>query len=531
MRNLLCAVSFKAPASILAAVLIGVVATSTACSGASGAAASCPAKACQNVAGHNADGSCQYVALANGLTCNDGNPCTAFETCQNGNCTDGAVVADGTICDDGNACTSGDSCQSGACTGGAAVVCGAPETCEAAYVCDPNVGCLAGTAGPCVSELAPVTLTGCTFYGYTAPVVVGGQAMSLLVDTGSTTTAVASATCANCNGLSPLYSNDGEATGNSASVSYNDGSSWTATIYTDTVQPQLTNARGQAPQLKPRFASLQQQTSFFPGSGCTGTLQPNAYQGIWGLGPQAGASSGTDAYLDLLAASGATLFDAFAVQLCDSGGHLWLGGYNPSAGGNGPLLQTPLQTSANGDGSHYAISLVDILVGSQSLGLTSFAYGSVLVDTATSGLMLPQAAFDALQQMLTQDANVIAALDLRTLQGSDANTRLGYPGLHAETPDELDAKLPWLTLQLPQGGATTDFTLALRPTKSYLSANLLSSNSTTQYVYTFTAFASASTIFGAAMLKEHIVVFDRGNGLVGFLPQASGCTIAVPYTL
>jgi hypothetical protein len=89
-----------------------------------------------------ADGTCAAEDRPAGTTCDDGNLCTATDTCSAGSCagtpvdcsmlTDvcnvgscnavtGACAAlprgDGTVCDDGDTCTTGDACRGGVCSG------------------------------------------------------------------------------------------------------------------------------------------------------------------------------------------------------------------------------------------------------------------------------------------------------------------------------------------------------------------------------------------------------------------------------
>jgi MYXO-CTERM domain-containing protein len=110
-----------------------------------------------------ATGVCSKVN--NALPCNDGNACTQTDTCQNGACVGGNLVAcqaidgchnagvcnpangqcstplkpNGTVCNDNNPCTQGDTCTGGVC-GGAAVVCAALDGCHAAGACNPATG-------------------------------------------------------------------------------------------------------------------------------------------------------------------------------------------------------------------------------------------------------------------------------------------------------------------------------------------------------------------------------------------------------
>jgi hypothetical protein len=60
------------------------------------------------------------VDLADGASCDDGNPCTGPGRCAGTVCVGGAVANEGVACDDGNACTGSGSCTNGVCVAGAA---------------------------------------------------------------------------------------------------------------------------------------------------------------------------------------------------------------------------------------------------------------------------------------------------------------------------------------------------------------------------------------------------------------------------
>src|SRR6476646_6608751 len=90
-------------------------------------------------------GACSNPTKQDGSSCNDGNACTANDTCQSGICTAGTLVlcpaasdpchddgvcnpatgtcsnpakANGTSCSNGDLCLTGQTCQSGVCSGG-----------------------------------------------------------------------------------------------------------------------------------------------------------------------------------------------------------------------------------------------------------------------------------------------------------------------------------------------------------------------------------------------------------------------------
>ncbi len=60
-------------------------------------------------------GGCVHVPLDGG-PCDDGSPCTFADTCVAGACR-GSSLRDGTPCDDGRGCTADDACRAGACVG------------------------------------------------------------------------------------------------------------------------------------------------------------------------------------------------------------------------------------------------------------------------------------------------------------------------------------------------------------------------------------------------------------------------------
>lgn len=128
-------------------------------------------------------------------------------------------------------------------------------------------------------------LVGCSSVTFAVQVRLGGQSVSLILDTGSTTLAVASDLCplapapfgatGPC-GRFPYYSPASSTSaidqGTTASGLYGDGSGWDGNIYADTIQ-----VGGSAPVSGFRFAAMTSaSSSFFSSLNCYNNGQPTA---------------------------------------------------------------------------------------------------------------------------------------------------------------------------------------------------------------------------------------------------------------
>ncbi len=113
-----------------------------------------------------ATGACSYAQKPDETPCDDGDACTAIDTCEAGACLgtspkpcypvgdcqvgaacDPATGActpvladDGAPCDDGDACTLTDTCLQGACASGTLLTCDPAPACRQPGVCDPGTG-------------------------------------------------------------------------------------------------------------------------------------------------------------------------------------------------------------------------------------------------------------------------------------------------------------------------------------------------------------------------------------------------------
>ncbi len=393
-------------------------------------------------------------------------------------------------------------------SGAIADVCNSPVTSSSTSTSTSTTTTLPLAASP-----QRVSLGGCASSGYVAQVAIGTQTFDLVADSGSTTLAVASTACAasECRSLSPLYDPGSTATsvGTTASAVYADGSSWSGRVFTD-----LVSAAGATGTVRMALATIDSEHGVLVPQACSFVSVPDAYQGIFGLAGESVAVPGTDSYFDRLLATGNPLGDAFAVELCDSGGRMWLGGYDPTV-----ALAPPSYTPAIPGNPYYAVTLADVRVGGTSLGFGAASFGPTLVDTGTTAFVLPPAAYSALA-----DAVASRPLFAQSFAGGASWFGGGFCDIPAQaaTKAELDAGLPALTLAFPSSTGTT-FTVDLPATESYL----LQQDDPSGNAYycpgiEATSGSDAPTVIGASALHTLLTLFDREHARIGFAP-AQGC--------
>lgn len=350
----------------------------------------------------------------------------------------------------------------------------------------------------------PIPLSGCAA-AHTVKVTIGGsQPFDMLVDTGSTTTAVAAKSCATCTGLSPLYAPGSGAVDLKKTVQASYASSppigWKGEVYEDSV------ALGAMAPVDVDLAAIVSQSSFFALDACG----KNGYQGILGLGQTAIELAGTTSYLDRLAASGSP--DVFAFHTCPSGGELWLGGYDPTA--------TPVYTPMTAATKFYTVILSEVKIAGQSLGLPATDYGAAFVDTGSTNFFLPGNAFTAVTAAIGKSAA------FTQLFGAPSSFfSFGNPSCTSvkKTKAELDSELPPLTLVF---GSNPGAVVQAPATESYLFGESDGKGGTCYapgLLETPSGYPGLPPVdLGAPILNGKLVVIDRAQHRVGFA-QGAAC--------
>ena len=494
-----------------------------------------PTSPCQGVGTRDAKTHlCVYPGVPDGTGCSDHSVCTGPDRCVAGVCTGPAVVcaaaacqvagvcdpnngcppataaANGTACDDQSACTHPDSCQAGVCQGPSVVTCSgaAADSCHLPQACDPNTGACGSAAkpGPCDAGLMPSPTVGCSLMVYGAQFSVGNSVVNLLLDSGSTTLAVANSNCTNCGDIAPLYTPgpSGQYLQTSVQSSYLDGSGWNGRAYSDRVTP-----LGTSDGTSMRFAGINSQNNFFLSAGCV-LGDPNAndnfYQGIVGLAGQSIAVTGTDSYLDKVKSSLPN--NAFSMLMCNPNGLIWFGGYDPLSTSAVPQFTPFVSTS-----TFYYVDVTGMSLGTTAL---TGASGQSVVDTGTSLILLPEEAISALiDQMAANDTFISNFGDSGDPTGSTQSFFLdGYCYAATDAPEVLDAALPPLRITFPggPGGASGSFTVELAATESYLQKMAATGGSVG---YCSGVSTNSVPILGAASMVGHVFIFDRANSQLG----------------
>ncbi len=377
--------------------------------------------------------------------------------------------------------------------------CSQTDTCGYPAVCNSGTGCPAQSAAlACTTPPLFSALRGCSASDYYTDVTIGGQTFSMIIDSGSTTLAVAGDDCPRC-AVSPEYTPGATAVdeNNTADATYGDKSGWSGDIYQDSV------SIGGASVIPLNFAEMETQSSFFSQSSCTAVATTNTYQGILGLGPLDLAALGTEPYMYQLAAK-TGYPNVFAVELMTNGGNMWIGGFDPTAV-NGTMQYTPMVESP-----YFSVAFSDFAIDGTSLGLSPDDFGPVVVDTGTSLFFLPE-------NIYTQIANVIQANP--TFQANFGTQFFdqgdGIAAAGGATSAQLDAALPKVTLSFPLTNAKNgeQITLTLPPTRSYLVPTPGPDNTT---VYNCGLYPSTQTLLGNSFMRALVIVFAAGAQQIGF---------------
>lgn len=379
--------------------------------------------------------------------------------------------------------------------------------------------------GPLVAKgaagLLVLPMQGCTVADYHVQLRVGGNLFSVIADTGSSSAAVAAGSCSSCGQAARYNTSSGTNLGKKLYSAYGSGE-WNGLLFSDGMGlgPQATGT----PQVSARFGAMTSQDRMLLPYICRPD-QTVQNDGILGLGPNALLLEGTTSLLAQLYATKKFAYDAFAVQSCGVDGNLFLGGYAAAYVARQPFFVPMVTGAKNFYAQYYSVNLAGLVVGDQTV-VQQANLGPAIVDNGTSLMYVPDAAHDAFRAALAQDANFAANFSIDRVE-------LDFtPTLRGLSRAELDDVLPKFGLTFVQADGTKA-TLWLDATSSYLLPSI-DSEGDTQYLLAVqngdhaSGSGSLPLLIGNALMKQHIVIFDRAGKQVGFAPQV-GCDATVAY--
>jgi hypothetical protein len=169
----------------------------------------------------------------------------------------------------------------------------------------------------------------------------------------------------------------------------------------------------------------------------------------------------------------------------------------------------------------YAIGWTAVTAGTAAAIALPAAGSGTIVDSGGSEIIVPDATFQSIASALEQDANIQSMLG-STWFSSTVGDYANCVTLD-ETPAELDATLPPLTLTL---GSSSPIQVVLTATESYLTYSYLSS-SQVQYCQALidgTATYGNLYYLGQSLMLGHVLVYDRAGNRFGIAPG-----VACPY--
>ncbi|OQR86586.1 beta-secretase [Achlya hypogyna] len=345
---------------------------------------------------------------------------------------------------------------------------------------------------------------------------------TLLIDTGSSNTAVATTSCcANLNmhtyscakspTCEPYKSNEAVA------VNYVVGS-WSGILVQDTFSSPNITALPNIP-----FATVTAQTDFFDGG----------FDGILGMAFSSIAEPSSNPPSTVFEAlvTQQTVADVFSLQLCgvlqpyvdgytpiSTAGHIVLGGIqapNTSPLYRGQIFYTPLK-------KWYVVLVTGIGYGNSSLGFGCSTYNTpkAIVDSGTSNLVVPTAVYATLvAQIQAATLDAIPSFPLDYFSDSVVCCEAYCDPSNAASPL---LSLPSISVTLAFGTDTNDIVSVSIPPRYYWRPIAASTGFKTSSCRIFGITEGSGTILGDVFMDGLFIVHDRAGAQLG-LAVADNC--------
>jgi len=347
-------------------------------------------------------------------------------------------------------------------------------------------------------------IVGCASLVFSVPVSIGSSrsTFNLIVDTGSTTMAVASSRCTGCH-VSPLWSASSSTqqqyTAGPVTSIYASNTGWSGQAYKDSVSIGSASATL-------IFSSIDStQGSFFQSAGCDGSSRGNTNQGIMGFAYSRLALPPTQGFFQQWQSqtNGANIF---TIQMCQRSGNLWIGGYDNQY--KGRFRWTPIV-----DTIWYSVHINSVSVNGQTLSLSSTQLnpGDSAVDSGTTMTILPSALYTSIVNSISSNSAFVNAFGSSFLTaGYCSKPRNGH------TITQLNNELPRITYNFGGINGDTPLSLTLNPISSYL--YVIQSGNTWLVCPGLVNGGNNGAVFGYTFMNQFIVAFDVGMNRLGFAP-------------
>jgi hypothetical protein len=343
-----------------------------------------------------------------------------------------------------------------------------------------------------------IVIGDCAMIGFSVPLVIGSgasaQSFQVILDTGSGVTGVVSSGCSasNCLHATPVYTVASTAVSQSGSFTMTYGSgSWTGNAYTDT---QSIGGNNTFPVAAILFGAITSQSGFLPNTDCQlDTVSITPLQGIVGM--SYGDIEGYQSY-------GMGLNSMFALQLCESGGQMWIGTSNSSYFSSGPNYVNLVS-----DTSWFTIAVSKLSLAGTTI---STSLGVTIVDSGTTLTYIPSAAYTAFTNMLASNATFMAAFpDLLSNTDTLYTTNNGY------TTAQLNELLPSMSFVIGSN------TYTLTPVDSYLTQYIIAGVVYYGLGIVASSGGSPNTILGYTFMNQFVTFFDLPNTRLGLAPSTA----------